>query len=34
MTYKEHQQPTRGIVNCRCSAYSSVSACIKSSCNL
>ncbi|MDD3915266.1 MAG: hypothetical protein PHF76_11560 [Bacteroidales bacterium] len=31
---KEGQLVTRGIVNCRCSAYSSVSARIKSSCNL
>lgn len=28
------QLPTRGIVNCRCSAYSSGTARIKSSCNL
>jgi hypothetical protein len=30
----EHQLPTRGIVNCRCSAYSSGTARIKRSCNL
>ena len=30
----EHQAVTRGIVNCRCSAYSSGTARIKSSCNL
>lgn len=30
----EHQMPTRGIVNCRCSAYSSGTARIKISCNL
>ena len=30
----EHQLPTRGIVNCRCSGYSSGTARIKSSCNL
>ena len=28
------EQPTRGIVNCRCSGYSSGTARIKSSCNL
>jgi hypothetical protein len=31
---KNGQLPTRGIVNCRCSAYSSGTTCIKSSCNL
>ena len=30
----EHQAVTSGIVNCRCSAYSSGTARIKSSCNL
>jgi len=30
----EHQAVTRGIVNCRCSGYSSGTARIKSSCNL
>jgi len=31
---KNGQLPTRGIVNCRCSGYSSGTARIKSSCNL
>ncbi len=31
---KKHQPVTRGIVNCRYSAYSSGTARIKSSCNL
>jgi len=30
----EHQAVTSGIVNCRCSGYSSGTARIKSSCNL
>jgi len=31
---KKHEALTRGIVNCRCSAYSSGTARIKSCCNL
>ena len=31
---KKHQPVTRGIVNCRCSGFSSGTARIKSSCNL
>jgi len=34
MDMNEHQLPTRGLVNCRCSAYSSGTARIKSSCIL
>ena len=33
-TDNKHRLPTRGIVNCRCSAYSNGTFYIKSSCNL